>query len=161
MTNQTELRERIARRMSYVASDWLHNDCGDDDHALGHTNWKAYLDDADAVLALVSEQVAGYAAVIEKLRMLPARVDEVKGESWIVAKAMISILSSVDTTVILAERDAEVAARVLTEAADYFSENRPIDGAVWDAVGGEQRYVEVHEWLRARAETYKPKEGAE
>jgi len=51
-------------------------------------------------------ETAQYAAVIERLRMLPARVDEVKGESWIVAKAMISVISSVDAAVVLAERDA-------------------------------------------------------
>lgn len=43
--------EKIARWLAYVASDWTHNDCGDDDHPFGHTNWQAWLDEAAALVA--------------------------------------------------------------------------------------------------------------
>lgn len=40
----------LAKYMANVASDWNHNDCGDDDHPLEHSNWEAYTDDARRAL---------------------------------------------------------------------------------------------------------------
>ena len=42
--------QNVARIIAAAASDWNHNDCGDDDHHLGHSNWGAYIDDARAAL---------------------------------------------------------------------------------------------------------------
>lgn len=43
--------EKVARRLAYYASDWTHNDCGDNEHYIGHTNWTAWADDAAALIA--------------------------------------------------------------------------------------------------------------
>lgn len=54
-----EMIEMLAKRMADTASDWLHNDCGDDEHGLEHSNWEAYTEDAEhaleAVFALLPE----------------------------------------------------------------------------------------------------------
>jgi hypothetical protein len=47
-------REALAKHLSRVACDWTHNDCGSDDHDQEHTNWKAYLSEADALLSRFS-----------------------------------------------------------------------------------------------------------
>jgi hypothetical protein len=44
--------QNVARIIAAAASDWNHNDCGDDDHHLGHSNWGAYIDDARAAFAV-------------------------------------------------------------------------------------------------------------
>jgi hypothetical protein len=44
--------QNVARIIANAASDWNHNDCGDDDHYLGHSNRGAYIDDARAAFAV-------------------------------------------------------------------------------------------------------------
>lgn len=69
-----EMIEMLAKRMADTASDWLHNDCGDDEHGLEHSNWEAYTEDAkhalEAVLALLPEPEWEYL------------VDDREGDVW-------------------------------------------------------------------------------
>jgi len=41
--------EAVARIIANAACDWI-DQCDDDDHPLGHSNWGAYMDDARAAL---------------------------------------------------------------------------------------------------------------